>query len=964
MVLGTEGATTSKAISDELANFAAARGTSRIVPISFDKDAENETDWKPAGWYSQVAGLPRERENNEALRTGSVSPAVISRIEKQFAYTKSKDRLRKYRNRALGTFVFLMIASLFAGGFAIYQSRQAVKANAAAVEATTRAGKDIQQAQETAQSRIRQAEEDAQSRIAQIQAAATEAEKAANKRIDDARRTQQAAEAAAVSSRKAAKIAGDNAARQQQIASSFQLSNHAEQMRSAQADQLETSVVLAREALVRLKNLNVTSAEADQALRRGLRLLRSPVSHSAYSNLERPFITLLALSPDGRHLVTVDRSTSLHGLDIWEVGKPGGIHVPVKDTDVRAVAFEKEGKYLATVNGYGFVSTWTNWNTATPTETTRQFEITYDAENATAFSPDGRHLLARTRTDNFLLIKLPSFESVPLPIPPVPMSKPGYNHRILALAVNNDATLIAVAYSDGSVRTWNPTTLKPVSTIVVFPEQDSTREDRQRVTALAFDNAGRRLAIAATDNLARVWAIDTGQQIAAFAQDAEIDCVKFSPDDRYLATAGQDNTARIWSLDQRTEVVRVAHNWWVDNLAFSADGRFFATGNSRAREEPGNSSRVRIWKFAENAEDLPIVAFKSAKYVYLSPQGRYFASVYDQTVKVWLTNTRSEVLSMEARFSAEAWEPISFSPNDRYIAIRVDDGQRKIVDLTTRQVVSQVNADKVVFSSDGEVYAAVRHTHTGEIEDRTVFVFKTAGGLLSSVPSGAKVSPFAPSKGGSYLAVTDANNLHVWKLGPSPQEVWSAGDVGNTYELSWINENKIALLSVQGQLKLFDLPGKRLIEQVGCDGPTTNFSVDPGGHYLGFASARSVCVIELGKASLTKITPDSAPRRLFFDPERKYIGVLQQNNTVSVYDQLTTQPVAKIKLQDFVDSAAFDETGRYIVTSSSKDLSARSWLWDPQQIIADSCNRVSRPLNENEWQQYGIDGKPAAVCPR
>ena len=964
VVLGTEGAVNSPAVTNEITEFAITNGTSRIVPIAFDKDEQQESDWKAAGWYGNVVGLPREREDRAALQTGKPSSEVISRIEKQFAYTKSKDRLRKYRNRALATLVFLIFASLFAGGFAIYQTSQALKARDETAAAKDRAQQDIKQARDNADAGVRKIEEDAQKRIATAQAAIVKAEQEAQKRIDAARQTQLAAEKKAAQAQTDAKIAGDQAKKQEQIAASLQMSNQAEQMRAEQANLLEPSVLFAREAFVRLTSLGVVSAEADQALRRGLRLLRSPIPHDAYADRQHPFITLLALSPDGRHLATVDRGDSNLGWEIWEVGKSKAVSVPVTDSDINGMAFEKTGSYLATVSQWGLVSLWTNWDSASPRSQSRKFEITYEAENATAFSPDAHRLLARTNSNDLLLIDLPSFETKRLSIPPVPMRDPNYNHRVLGLAVNNDGTVIALAYSDGSVRIWNPQTNTQLLSIAIVPEQELDKQNPQRVTSLAFDSSGKRLAIAATDGTARVWSITSMRQVAAFSQDTEIGCVKFSPDDRYLATGGHDNTARVWSLEQRLEVARVTHDWWVDNIAFRADSKYFATGNSGARVEPGNRSQARVWNLVESVEDFPVTAFRSARYVYLSPGGRYFAAVYDDTVKVWSTSSRGEVFSTDAQFSGMAWEPVSFCPNDKFVAIRINDTTRRIVDLTSNRIVANVSADKVVFNSDGELFAAISHSHVGNLTDGAVHVYKTVGGVhIAAVPAGTHMSPFGLSRNGDYLATTNDNQLHVWKLSGQPVEVVPPQDIGKVFELSWVTDNEIAALTADGALKLFDLAAKTILP-INCGGSILSFTGAASGKSLAAvsATANQICVRDMQTAATRTVLLNSRPRKVFITADDEQIGVLENNKTVTVYNYSTLQLVARLKLQELVDTAVFDSSGRYIVTSSTNSLSARSWLWDPKEMLAESCHRLSRPLGKREWEQSGFAGTPAEVC--
>lgn len=108
----------------EVSEFAKANGTSRILCISFDRGTEF-ANWSDTPWYAHVEGKERGREDPNALTTGEPSPSIVDNIVRASDYMKSKDRLRRYRNRALAGFLCLLALGVVTGGFALYQLRRA-----------------------------------------------------------------------------------------------------------------------------------------------------------------------------------------------------------------------------------------------------------------------------------------------------------------------------------------------------------------------------------------------------------------------------------------------------------------------------------------------------------------------------------------------------------------------------------------------------------------------------------------------------------------------------------------------------------------------------------------------------------------------------------------------------------------------------------------------------------------------
>ena len=123
VLVGSEGATRSSAVAQEVEVFASARGTHRIAPIGF-----TGVNWEGASWYPKVEGLDRRTEPMDALTTVVVDPEILTWLERRFQYAKGKDRLRVYRNGALGAIGSLIALSVSAGW---YTTRALTTANEA-----------------------------------------------------------------------------------------------------------------------------------------------------------------------------------------------------------------------------------------------------------------------------------------------------------------------------------------------------------------------------------------------------------------------------------------------------------------------------------------------------------------------------------------------------------------------------------------------------------------------------------------------------------------------------------------------------------------------------------------------------------------------------------------------------------------------------------------------------------------
>jgi eukaryotic-like serine/threonine-protein kinase len=273
---------------------------------------------------------------------------------------------------------------------------------------------------------------------------------------------------------------------------------------------------------------------------------------------------------------------------------------------------------------------------------------------AVAFSKDGK-LLAWVGLDNAVRIRDAGGASVrPLP---------AHDGPVCSLAFGPNRLLASV-----SLRVWREgNKVRFLSQARVFDvtadkQLWEVERDGEELDAVAFDPAGKRLALAGLDGRIRILEAATGRELAILLGHQEaVLSLAWSPDGTLMASGSKDRTIRLWGGGSGREwAVLRGHAAPINSLAFTAAE---SPGDWRLVSGDG-IGRLKFWDSSGPGYRALRGHTAGVRQCAFSPDGATLATASaDGTVRLWDRHTGKvrHVLACHA-------EKVAFSPDSRTMA--------------------------------------------------------------------------------------------------------------------------------------------------------------------------------------------------------------------------------------------------------------------------------------------------------
>lgn len=430
---------------------------------------------------------------------------------------------------------------------------------------------------------------------------------------------------------------------------------------------------------------------------------------------------------------------------------------------------------------------------------------------------------------------------------------------------------------------------------------------------------------------------------------APVESVAFSPDGSRFVSAAWDGHARVFDLETGNELFALQHQGqYVHAAKFSPDGRYIVTGSN----DP--TGFVRLWN-AETGE--PLKSFfghqDAVLSVRFSQDGRRLVTTsYDNTARLWDVDTGEELKKFEGHFWW-VWSA-AFSPDEKHLVTASHDGTASVYEVATGKKIADFTGHKgpvfaAEFSPDGQTIASGGFDHRiliwkPEDQPSTNLQLLTQRQSQARTPvftalddhrSGVRSVEFSRD-GRKLLSGSDDNSLKLWSVDTKRTIETLRGHHGWIAKAALSPDGQWAIsASHDQQVRLWNLSGYEETRVLGghvLNGhgdAVLNAAVSRDGQFIATASRDRTAKLwsaATGKELKTFSEGHSfLSMRACFSPDGRWLFTAAFDNTVRLWNVAHGTEVARLEHTGRNAALAVSPDGQFLVTGSDDD-TAKVWI--------------------------------------
>jgi hypothetical protein len=213
------------------------------------------------------------------------------------------------------------------------------------------------------------------------------------------------------------------------------------------------------------------------------------------------------------------------------------------------------------------------------------------------------------------------------------------NSMVTSVVFNHDASRVASASHDHTVRIWDPVTGEQLTQLDGHTNS---------VYSVVFNHDSSRVASASHDKTVRIWDPVTGEQLTRLdGHTHSVNSVVFNHDSSRVASASHDHTVRIWDPVTGEQLTQLdGHTRSVTSVVFNHDASRVASAS--------HDHTVRIWDpvTGEQLTQLDGHTLPVNSVVFNHDSSRVASASWDETVRIWDPVTGEQLTQLDGHTNA------------------------------------------------------------------------------------------------------------------------------------------------------------------------------------------------------------------------------------------------------------------------------------------------------------------------